>query len=58
MHHYNYILCLLFTLQETCFTKCTPCTIAADQKGKTMDKKKKDAIEEVLDKHLEIAKYV
>ena len=38
-------------------TKYTPCTVAADQKGKTMDKNKRDVIEEVLDKHLQTAMY-
>ena len=46
---FNFIL-----TQENRFTKCTDCTKYKEQKEKTMDKKVRDEVDALLNKHLEL----
>ena len=51
----NFPLDFIF-IQETNFTKCNMCTVAAEQRSKTLDGEKRQKIKDVLNKHLDIAR--
>ena len=44
-------------VQENRFAKCDTCSVIKDEKEKTMDSDRRQALQKILDSHLELQRY-